>query len=39
MCVYENTVYHVKEAQKLKKEIDDILGFNVYELFPDVLYN
>lgn len=37
--VHENTVYHIKEAQKLKKEIDDILGFNVYELFPDVLYN
>lgn len=37
--VHENTVYHIKEAQKLKKEIDDMLGFNVYELFPDVLYN
>lgn len=37
--VHENTVYHIKEAQKLKKEIDDMLGFNVYELFPDILYN
>lgn len=37
--VHENTVYHIKEAQKLKKDIDDMLGFNVYELFPDVLYN
>lgn len=37
--VYENTVYHIKEAQKLKKEIDEILGYNIYKLFPDVLYN
>lgn len=37
--VHENTVYHIKEAQKLKKDIDDMLGFNLYELFPDVLYN
>ncbi len=37
--VYENTVYHIKEAQKLKKEFDEILGFNVYELFPDILEN
>lgn len=37
--VHENTVYHIKEAQKLKKEFDEILGFNVYKLFPDVLEN
>lgn len=37
--VYENTVYHIKEAQKLKKEFDEMLGFNVYELFPDILEN
>lgn len=37
--VHENTVYHIKEAQKLKKEIDTMLGFNVYHLFPDVLEN
>ena len=37
--VHENTVYHIKEAQKLKKEIDEMLGFNVYNLFPDILYN
>ena len=37
--VHENTVYHITEAQKLKKEIDDMLGFNVYNLFPDVLDN
>ena len=27
------------EAQKLKKEFDEMLGFNVYKLFPDVLEN
>ena len=37
--VHENTVYHIKEAQKLKKEFDEMLGFNVYNLFPDVLEN
>lgn len=37
--VHENTVYHIKEAQKLKKEIDEMLGHNVYNLFPDVLDN
>lgn len=37
--VHENTVYHIQEAQKLKKEIDEMLGFNVYKLFPDILDN
>lgn len=37
--VHENTVYHIKEAQKLKKDFDDMLGYNVYDLFPDVLDN
>ena len=37
--VHENTIYHIKEVQKLKKEIDDMLGFNVYRLFPDIIDN
>ena len=37
--VHENTVYHIKEAQKLKKEFDDMLGHNVYDLFPDIIDN
>lgn len=37
--VHENTVYHIKEAQKLKQEIDEMLGHNVYDLFPDILDN
>ena len=30
-----NTVYHISEAQKLKKEIDQLLGYSVYTLFPE----
>lgn len=37
--VHENTIYHIKEAQKLKQEFDDMLGYNVYNLFPDVINN
>lgn len=37
--VHENTVYHIKEAQKLKKEFDDRLGYNVYDLFPNIVNN
>lgn len=33
---HENTVYHIKEAQKLKKEIDELLGCSVYSLFEDI---
>lgn len=33
---YENTIYHIKEAQKLKKEIDEMLGCSVYSLFDDI---
>ncbi len=37
--IHENTVYHIKEAQKLKKYFDDMLGYNVYNLFSDVINN
>ena len=37
--IYENTAYHVKEAQKLKAEVDQMLGYNLYRLFPEVLEN
>lgn len=33
---HENTVYHIKEAQKLKEEIDSLLGCSVYSLFDDI---
>lgn len=34
---HENTQYHVKETYKLKQYIDEQLGFNVYDLFPDIV--
>ena len=37
--VFENTVYHIKEAQKLKKYFDDLLGYNLYDLFPEIKDN
>ncbi len=33
---FPNTKYHVSEAKKLKNEIDTLLGFNVYTLFPEI---
>ena len=37
--IFENTIYFVKEIQKLKKAFDNMLGFNVCTLFPDILDN
>ncbi|MEG2620915.1 MAG: HDIG domain-containing protein [Bacilli bacterium] len=37
--VYENTQYHVKESYKLKNYFDELLGFNVYDLFPKIKNN
>ena len=34
--VSKNTVYHIKEAYKLKKHFDNMLGHNVYDLFLDI---
>ncbi|MBR2744770.1 MAG: HD domain-containing protein [Clostridia bacterium] len=31
-----NTVYHIKEALKLRDELDEMLGCSVYELFPEI---
>ena len=33
---YANTQYHIKEAYKLKKYFDDLLGHNLYDLFPEI---
>lgn len=35
----KNTDYHIKEAIKLKKDFDDLLGFNLYDLFPEIKEN
>jgi len=29
-------IYHIKKAQKLKQEIDELLGCSVYSLFEDI---
>lgn len=36
---HNNIVYHVKEALKLKKYFDDLLGYNLYDLFPEIKEN
>lgn len=33
---FSNTRYHVKEAYKLKEYFDNLLGYNLYALFPDI---
>lgn len=36
---YSNTQYHIKETYKLKKYFDDLLGYNLYNLFPEIKEN
>ncbi len=36
---HDNIVYHVNEALKLKKYFDDLLGYNLYDLFPEIKKN
>ena len=36
---YSNTQYHVKETYNLKKYFDDLLGYNLYDLFPEIKDN
>ena len=36
---YSNTQYHIKETYKLKKYFDNLLGYNVYDLFPEIKEN
>lgn len=36
---HENTQYHVKETYKLKSYFDDLLGYNLYNLFPEIKDN
>ena len=37
--VYKNTYYHLIETFKLKKYFDDLLGYNLYDLFPEIKEN
>lgn len=34
---HENTQYHIKETYKLKQYFDEQLGFNLYNLFPNIV--
>lgn len=36
---FETTHYHVTEALKLKQYFDEKLGYNLYELFPEIKEN
>ncbi len=36
---HENTQYHVKETYKLKAYFDELLGYNLYDLFPEIKEN
>ena len=37
--VYKNTHYHIKETYKLKSYFDNLLGCNLYDLFPEIKMN
>lgn len=37
--VCDKTQYHLKEAYKLKQYFDDLLGYNLYDLFPEIKEN
>ena len=34
-----NTQYHIKEAYKLKEYFDNLIGFNIYDLFTEIKKN
>ena len=36
---YSNTQYHIKETYKLKEYFDNLLGYNLYKLFPEIKEN
>lgn len=36
---HTNTQYHIKETYKLKAYFDDLLGYNLYDLFPEIKEN
>lgn len=37
--VYAKTHYHIKETLKLKQYFDDLLGYNLYDLFSEIKEN
>ena len=37
--VFKNTYYHIVETMKLKEYFDNLLGYNLYNLFPEIKEN
>ena len=37
--VWTNTHYHIKETYKLKEYFDNLLGYNLYDLFLEIKDN
>ena len=37
--VFSNAQYHITEIYKLKEYFDDLLGYNLYNLFPEIKDN
>ena len=37
--VFAKTHYHIEETMKLKKYFDNLLGYNLYDLFPEIKNN
>ena len=37
--VFKNTHYHIEKTMKLKEYFDNLLGFNIYDLFPEIKEN
>ena len=37
--VFSNTQYHVEETYKLKEYFDNLLGYNLYDLFSEIKEN
>ena len=37
--VYDNTVYHIKETTKLKRELENKMECGLYSLFPEIMDN
>lgn len=37
--VFAKTHYHIEETLKLKQYFDDLLGYNLYDLFPEIKDN
>lgn len=36
---YSNTQYHIQETYRLKEYFDNLLGYNLYDLFPEIKDN